>query len=463
LWTGSDDGLLHVSRDGGKNWDNVTPKDAPKWIMWNSIDADPFKKGAAYAVGTKYKSDDFTPYVYKTEDYGRSWKLITNGIAPTDFVRVVRADQKRPGLLYAGTEYGMYISFDDGANWKRFQLNLPMVPVTDLTIKENDLVVATQGRAFYVLDDLTVLQQMNNSVLNKNLHVFDVTPAYRMPGSPFAQNFGTPRNAGVNPPAGVVVNYFVKDLGDSTKASFTVFDRDHKLIKAYTSDSKENNTKFDVNKGMNQAVWDMRYTEAERIEGMILWNGVPGAITAPPGNYFARLKVGQDSVEVPFTIRPDPNYKVSQQEYDEQFAFLAQVRDKFNETQKAIKDIRALRTQINSFVGLQGKDVPKEVKQMADSINKQLTSIEEILYQTKSKSGQDVLNYPIRLNDKLSGVFDAANSGNFAPSKQVREVYNDLASQIDAQIARLNAIKQKDIPAFNELIRQKALPVIGVK
>ena len=463
LWTGSDDGLLQISRDGGKNWNNVTPKDAPKWIMWNSIDADPFKKGAAYAVGTKYKSDDFTPYIYKTEDYGKSWKLITNGIAPTDFARVVRADKKRAGLLYAGTEYGMYISFDDGASWKRFQLNLPMVPVTDLTIKENDLVVATQGRAFYVLDDLTVLQQMNNAVLNKNLHVFDVTPAYRMPGSPFAQNFGTQRNTGTNPPAGVVVNYFVKDLGDSTKAAFTILDKEHRLIKSYTSDSKENNTKFDVTKGMNQAVWDMRYTEGERIEGMILWNGVPGAITAAPGNYFARIRVGQDSVEVPFTIKADPNYKVSQQEYDEQYAFLAQVRDKFNETQKAIKDIRALRNQINSFVALQGKDVPKEVKQMADSINKQLTSIEETLYQTKSKSGQDVLNYPIRLNDKLSGVFDAANSGNFAPSRQVREVYNDLASQIDVQISKLNMIKQKDIPAFNELIRQKALPVISVK
>ena len=155
LWTGSDDGLLHVSRDAGKNWENVTPKNLPKWMMWNSLDADPFKKGALYAVGTRYKSDDFTPYIYKTEDYGKTWKLITNGIAPTDFTRVVRADQKRPGMLYAGTEYGMYISFDDGANWKRFQLNMPMVPVTDLTIKDNDLVIATQGRAFYVLDDLT--------------------------------------------------------------------------------------------------------------------------------------------------------------------------------------------------------------------------------------------------------------------------------------------------------------------
>lgn len=463
LWTGSDDGLIHVSKDGGKNWENVTPKDAPKWIMWNSLDADPFKKGALYAVGTKYKSDDFTPYIYKTEDYGKNWKQITNGIAKTDFARVVRADQKRQGLLYCGTEYGMYISFDDGANWKRFQLNLPTVPITDLTIKENDLVVATQGRAFYVLDDLSVLQQMNSNIANKNLHVFDVTAAYRMTGNAFAQNFGTPRNAGNNPPAGVVINYFVKDANDSTKASVMILDKDHKEIKTYSTDSKENNTKLDVAKGMNQFVWDLRYPEAERIEGMILWNGVPGAIVAAPGNYFAKVKVGKDSVEVPFSIKADPNYKLTQQDYDAQFVFLKQVKDKFNETQKAIKDIRALRTQINSFVGTQGKDIPKEVKQMADTINKQLTSIEETLYQTKSKSGQDVLNFPIRLNDKLAGVFDVANSGNFAPSKQVTEVYYDLASQIDVQLKKLETIKTKDVPAFNDLIRQKALPVIGVK
>jgi len=214
---------------------------------------------------------------------------------------------------------------------------------------------------------------------------------------------------------------------------------------------------------MNQVVWNLQYPEADRVEGMILWNGVPGSVLAPPGAYSARIKVGKDSVDVPFTVKADPNYKTTQQEYEDQFAFLWQVRNKFNDIQKGIKDIRALRTQINSFVALQGKDMPKEIKTSADSINKQLTSIEETLYQTKSKSSQDVLNFPIRLNDKLAGVFDVAASGNFTPSKQVKEVYNDLATQIDAQLAKLNAIKQKDVPAFNELIRQKALPVIGVK
>ena len=194
---------------------------------------------------------------------------------------------------------------------------------------------------------------------------------------------------------------------------------------------------------MNQFVWNLLYPEAERIEGMILWNGVPAGIVAPPGNYFARFKVEKDSAEVPFTVIADPNYKTTQQEYDQQFTLLQTMMNKFNETQKAIKDIRALRTQINSFSSLQGKDVPKDIKAMADSINKKLTAIEETLYQTKAKSGQDPLNYPIKLNDKLSGVFDAANSGNFAPSKQSREVYDELAGQIDAQLNKFKLIKKK--------------------
>ncbi len=463
LWTGSDDGLIHVSRNAGANWENVTPPGAPKWMMWNSLDADPFKKGALYAVGTRYKSDDFRPYIYKTEDYGKTWRLITSGINPMHFTRVVRADQKRPGLLYAGTEYGMYVSFNDGASWKRFQLNLPEVPITDLTIKQNDLVVATQGRSIYVLDDLSVLQQMDPSIASKELHVFGVNPAYRMQGGGSAASFGaTNRNVGVNPPAGAIINFYSPNVTDTTKAAVTILDAQKKVIRTYSTDAKEPAAKMDVVKGMNQFVWNMQYPEAERIEGMILWNGVPGAVLAPPGTYYARVRMEKDSVEVPFTIHADPNYKTTQQEYAAQFSFLWQVREKFNETQKAIKDIRALRSQITSFMAQQGKDAPKEIKTAADSIQKKITSIEETLYQTKARSGQDVLNYPIRLNDKLAGLFDAANSGNFAPSRQVMSVYADLSAQVDAQLEKLRQVKSVDVPAFNELIRQKALPVIGV-
>lgn len=462
LWTGSDDGLVHVSRDGGKSWNNVTPAGVPKWMMWNSLETDPFKKGALYAVGTRYKLDDYTPYIYKTEDYGKTWKLLTSGIDRMHFTRVMRADPKRAGLLYAGTEFGMYISYNDGASWQPFQLNLPVTPITDLHIKENDLIVATQGRAIWILDDLGVLQQTDPAVSNKNLHVFAPKETYRVAAPLFAQNFGTPASAGTNPPAGAAFRYYLKEAPDSLKVSMSILDKEGKTVKTYSTDAKEAANKLEVRKGMNTAAWNLRYPEADRIEGMILWNGVPGAIVAPPGNYTARFRAGKDSADVPFVVKADPNYKTTQAEYDEQFRFLWAAREKFNATQKAIKDIRTLRSQMAEFTGRAAKDsAAKPVKVLADSLSKQLTTIEETLYQTKAKSGQDVLNYPIRLNDKLAGVFDVANSGNFAPSKQVRDVYTDLARQIDAELAKLDAIKKNGLPELNKRIREAAVPLIG--
>jgi photosystem II stability/assembly factor-like uncharacterized protein len=463
LWTGSDDGLVFVSRDAGKNWENVTPKDSPKLMMWNCIETDPFKKGTTYIVGTKYKTDDFSPYIYKTEDYGKTWTLIVNGINNMHFTRALRADQKRPGLLYAGTEYGMYISYDGGANWKSFQLNLPVVPITDLTIKENDLIVATQGRAFYVLDGLGVVQQLNADITNKNLYVFPVSPAWRMRAGRFDFRSGPPVNAGANPAKGAIINFFVKDADDSTKISITIMDKNKKKIRTYSSSAKEAADKVEINKGMNQFVWSMQYPAADRVESMVMWNGFPGSITAPPGEYFYTLKVGKDSADGSFILKADPNYKITQAEYDEQFTTLSMIRDKFDEVQQGIKDIRALRSQMNDFIDRQQKDTVKEIKKMVDSINKQLTTIEEALYQTKAKSSQDVLNYPIRLNDKLAGLFNAANSGNMAPSKQVKDVYQDLASQSDEQLGKLKKIMEGDVVKLNQVIREKQLPVIGLK
>jgi len=466
LWSGSDDGLIHISKDAGKNWENVTPKDCPPLMMWNCVEVDPFKKGAAYFVGTRYKLDDFKSYIYKTEDYGKSWKLITNGIPSLHFARALRADRNKQGLLYTGTEYGMYISYDDGANWKSFQLNLPVVPITDLTIKNNDLVVGTQGRSIYILDDLTVVQQKAADVLNKNLHVFDVNPAYRMPGGGRRGGGGRGaggdlRNAGMNPPNGVVMNYFMKNVNDSTKLSIEVMDKNKKTIKTFSTSSKEN--KVDVAKGMNQFEWDMNYTEAEKVDGLILWNGFIGGPKAAPGNYFAKFKSGSDSSEVPFTIVADPNYKTSLAEYEEQFNHLITIRDKSSEIMKAIKNIRELRQQMNDFSSRVGKGIPKEVKQQIDTVNKQMTVVEDALHQTKAKSGQDVLNFPIRLDDKLSSIYNAAAAGQSGLSRQSKEAYAELLVQIDEQLNRLKKIMNEDVVKLNQLIHEKTLPVIGLK
>ena len=463
LWAGSDDGLMHLSKDGGANWANVTPKDAPKWMMWNAIDVDPFKKGAAYITGTRYKVDDFTPYIYKTEDYGQTWKLITNGIDPMHFTRVARADHKRPGLLYAGTEYGMYISYNDGASWHSFQLNLPIVPITDLVIKNNDLVVATQGRALWVIDDLSLAQQMDPATKSKSLHAYAANPAYRIP--PVVSRWGmmasTPANAAANPTKGAVINFYAANITDSSTGSVAVYDKSKKLISRTTTEDKSKAIKLNI--GNNQFVWDMQYPSAEKIDDLILWNGVPGGITAIPGNYTAIIRVDKDSVEVPFTLLADPNYVCSQADYDAQLDFLLQIQGKFNETMNAIKDIRSARTQMKDFVSKQGKDCPKEIKQMSDSLSKELTALEEKLHQTKAKSGQDVLNYPIRLDDKLGGVYDMVSSGNMAPSKQARDVYAELAVQVDTEMSKLKGILDGGIKAFNKLVREKELPTVVIK
>ena len=459
LWTGSDDGLINVSKDGGKTWTNVTPKDAPKFIMWNCVETSSFNNGEVYFAGTKYKSDDFTPYLYKTTDYGNTWQLITNGIPSNHFTRCIRADKKRKGLLYAGTEYGMYISYDDGNNWKKFQLNLPIVPITDLTIKDNDLIIATQGRSFWVLDDLSVVQQKQENMMDKNLHVFAVNDAYRMEGT---QNL-TIKNAGFNPPNGTIINYWLKDVNDSAKVSITLFDKQNKLIKTFTTDAKEEKDKITFAKGMNQFVWDMQYAPAEKLDGLILWNGNIGGPKAAPGKYMARLKVDKDSTDIFFNIKSDPNYSMTDADYNDQVQFLLQVRDKFSEIQKSIKNIRAIRTQLSDFTGKMDTTNTKEIKTLADTINKKLTGIEEALYQTKAKSGQDVLNFPIRLNDKISGLYNYVNSGYTPVAKQAKEAYSDLAAQADVQLNKLKNLMDNELKQLNKLINDKQLPIIGLK
>jgi photosystem II stability/assembly factor-like uncharacterized protein len=456
LWTGSDDGLIHVSKDAGKNWQNVTPPAAGKWMMWNCVETDPFKKGKAYFVGTKYKSDDYTPYIFKTEDYGKTWKSITNGIDKMHFARCIRADKKVPGLLYAGTEFGMYISYDDGANWKKFQLNLPIVSITDLLIKENDLIVATQGRAIWVLDDLNLVQQRAQANLQKRLQVFAVNDAYRTEGT---QNLSI-RNAGTNPLNGVVFNYYLKDATDSSKVSITIFDKKGNIIRTYSRDAKDTTNKLDFNNGMNQFVWNMQYPAPERIENMILWNGNVGAPKAAPGRYTARFRYANDSTDVPFVIKADPNYKMTEAEYDQQVSFLLKIRDKFSQVQRAIKDIRLIRTQLNEFTSRSDSST-KDLKPLADTINKKITAVEEALYQTKAKSGQDVLNYPIRLNDKISGVFDFAASGNTPPAQQAVETFTFLSVEADKQLAILKQVMDNEVKKFNQLIYQKRIPVVG--
>jgi photosystem II stability/assembly factor-like uncharacterized protein len=463
LWTGSDDGLIHVSKDGGQHWENVTPKDAPQWMMWNSVEPDPFQKGAAIFVGTRYKLDDYHPYIYRTEDYGKTWKQITNGIAPLHFTRVVRADPKRKGMLYAGTEFGLYISYDGGANWKPFQLNLPMVPVTDLLIRDNDLIVATQGRAIWMLDDLSLLQTRMDDIVGSSLHVFAARPFVTGTGSA-GRRFGgghAPKNAGTNPPKGAVIPFYLKDINDSTTVSVEVQDKNHQKIKSFSSATPEDG--LTLRKGFNNFVWNGYYPDAEKSDGLILWNGMYGSPAAPPGTYYAKFKSGKDSVEQAFTIVADPNSRATQADYDEQFQFLMAVQGKYNDCMRTLKGSKELKVQLTDFSSRNEKALTPEVKTQIDTINKQLTAVEETLHQTKAKSGQDVLNFPIRLDDKISGIYGVAGAGKAAPSKQAKESFAELAGQADKALAEFKRIETDEVAKLNKLVKASELPVFGRK
>jgi photosystem II stability/assembly factor-like uncharacterized protein len=456
LWVGTDDGLIQVSKDGGTNWQNVTPPEAGKWMMWNCVEVDPFEKGTAYFAGTKYKSDDFAPYLFKTNNYGKTWVRINNGIAPIHFTRAIRADKKVKGMLYAGTEYGLYISYNGGANWKAMQLNLPIVPITDMTIKENDLIVGTQGRSIWILDDLTPLQEMAN-VGTKKLFAFTTQPAYRYEGFKTEQ----PNNAGQNPAFGASIKYFVANITDTAKASVELFDADNNTIKTFTTTDKDN--KLVVKKGLNEFVWNLKYPDADKIDGQILWQGNVTGPTAAPGQYGYKLKVGNDSTTGTFLVKANPMYGTTDADYKAQFNFLWMVRNKFNEIQKAQKNIFDIRKQLTDLDAKNKNNLPKDIKQQIDTLQKQITTIEEALHQTKAKSFQDVLNFPIRLDDKIAGLYNFAESGNVAPAKQVQEVYTDLAAKADIQLGLLNTIIKTAIPQLNTAIKQSTIPFIQLK
>ncbi|WP_192823097.1 glycosyl hydrolase [Rufibacter sp. LB8] len=461
IWAGSDDGLVHVTRDAGKTWTNVTPKNLPEWSMINSVDPHPTQKGVMYMAATLYKTGDFQPLLFKTADYGKTWTKITNGIAPTHFTRVVRVDPKRAGLLYAGTEYGMYVSFNDGATWQPFQLNMPQVSVTDLTIKNDNLIAATQGRGFWLIDDITPLHQLNEQVANSKFHLYKPLATYKMNGG----NAANTKLEGQNHPGGVMMHFYLPTAPDSTsKIALEILQQDGKLIKKYENSAKENASKLEAKEGMNRFVWNMSYPEASRFEGMILWGGGTQGPKAVPGTYKARLTVNGQPQETTFEILQDPRSKTPAADLQAQHAFLLSVRDKLTETHDAISKIREARTQINSVTArFQGKAEMKDVLEAAKALNKKMTEVEETLYQTKNRSGQDPLNYPIRLNNKLANLASQAGAGDYRPTDQMYAFQKEVTAQIDEQLQKLNQVFSTDLPALNALIKTKNIDAIQLK
>lgn len=461
IWTGSDDGLLHVTTDGGKSWKNVTPPMSPKYNMINSIDINPFVKGGAYVAATSYKFGDNTPYIYKTNDYGKTWSVVTKGIPKEEFVRVVRTDPKRNGLLYAGTEKGMWLSFDDGASWNKFQLNLPPVPIHDLAVKNDNLIAATHGRSFWMIDDLTPLHQLADGMSRQQAVLFKPMPSYRMPGGS-GWRTGNRKLEGENHPGGVIIHYYVKELADGASVKMEILEMDGDVIKTYSNNATERNEKLTVKAGGNRFVWDMRYPGYKTFPGMVYYGSPNLGPKAVPGSYKVRLTIDGVAAEQTFDILKDPRVPSTVEDLQAQFDFLMKVRNKVTEANQGVIDIRKIKEDLTYVKSKIDKDQHEGLRAVIKTFEEELTTIENNIHQTKNKSVQDPLNYGIRLNNRLAHLMVEQAQGDFRPTQQGEEVRQELSQKIDATLQTLRKSIDTNVDTINKMIKDKGIEMVMV-
>ncbi|MGC2695732.1 MAG: glycosyl hydrolase [Candidatus Angelobacter sp.] len=525
IWAGSDDGLVHVTTDGGKNWANVTPKAMPEWGTVSMIEASPYAAATAFVSVQRHKMDDFAPYIFKTTDFGKTWAGITNGLPADAFVHAVREDKKRKGLLYAGTERGVFFSWDDGANWQSLQGNLPVSPIYDLFVQGNDLLAATHGRAFWILDDLSPLQQYKPEVASEDVHLYPPSPAnHTQFGGGF---FGGGGERGQNPPTGAVIYYSLKtalkkpekkpeenkpetpaptaatpegkepaqshpanapvpskpegkavEAAESAKNSpitLEILDQKGQVVRKFppktqpgedTGDDegfgpRTTNRGLPTEAGLNRFVWDMRYEGATRVPHSPLWAGSTDGPEALPGTYQVRLTINGKQYTAPLEIKADPRLKATSPDLEKQFDLLIKIRDRVTQAHETVNQIRDIRAQITGLnKRLENQSQAKAVAEAGKQLDKKMTEVEEVLIQTKAKSGQDVLNYPIRLNNYLVALGGVVESADSAPTQVSYEVFDMLSKQLDEQLSKWKQILSTDVPAYNDAVRKQEVPAI---
>ena len=461
IWAGSDDGLVHITRDSGATWDDVTPRDMPEWGLVSIIEASPHEPGAAYLAVNRFKLDDFQPYIFKTTDYGNSWRKVVRGIPATHYVRVVREDPNRRGLLYAGTEFGIHVSFDDGGNWQSLQQELPVVPIRDLDVKENDLVAGTHGRSFWILDDVTPLHQINEQVAQADVHLFTPRDTYRMP-SARSRPIGS---IGQNPPSGVMVHYYFKEAPEG-EVVIEFLEMDGTLIREFSSLPEEGEDEGEVSAeaGMNRFAWDLRHPEADDFKEMIMWAGDLRGPRAVPGAYQVRLSVGDQSFTESFNLLKDLRSSATEDDLQQQFDLLIAIRDRVSEANNAVEQIRDIRSQVDDAVSrAEGESYEEDLASESEAINEKLKETEEAIYQTKNRSRQDPLNYPIRLNNKIAALNRIVASTDAKPTDASIAVFEELSAKLQVHLDRLAVIIQEDIPAFNAKVAEYAVPAVIVR
>jgi len=446
FWAGSDDGVVHVSRDGGDSWQDVTPDGFPDFTLVSIIEPSSHEPGTAYLAANRYKLDDLTPYFFKTSDYGENWTLITDGIEANDFARVIREDPTRPGLLYAGTETGLYLSFDDGGTWRRWESNFPVVPVRDMVVKDDDLVIGTHGRAFWIFDDLAVIRQASAEAFSAAAHLFNPENPVRFRDGISRSPLGgqSPHGAvGENPPAGAVLWYYLQEPGQTVTLTF----RDASGIEVATFSSVENPDAVGTPRnpppdpiaaeaGLNRFVWDLRYPGPLQIPGAIYRRYDPIGPIAPPGRYTVEMRAGGYRATQEFEVLADPRLDTTIEEFEALNRFLLAVRDEITSTHETVVRIRNLRDRIGVQTG--GDDVSAEVRAAGERVARDLLIIEEKLIQFRAEATQDLINYPVRLNDKLSTLFTLVEFSDSSPAAQDYELFDDLKVRVGEVVEELD-------------------------
>jgi len=447
IWAGSDDGYVHVTRDGGKSWQKVTPPDLPDFTRISLIEASPHDAGTAYLAGNRYQLSDRGPYVYRTNDYGRTWTKIVGGLAGDDFARVIREDKKRKGLLFLGTETGIHVSFDAGGTWQSLRLELPVTPVHGIEIKGNDLLIATHGRSFYVMDNISVLRQMTRDTTSEPVTLFAPADAVRSVSR------------------GAAIDYYLKNAAD--KVTIEIVDAAGHSVRTFTGTPPKTEgavpdeggeegfrgappARVPVKQGMNRFTWDMRYPGARDFPGLIMWAGSTRGPMAPPGRYTVTLTANGMTKTADVQIRRNEAVRtVTDADLQEQFKLAKQINDKVTLANESVLRIRSLKDQIADRLG---KTPDAKIKAAGEALTEKLTGVEGEVYQYRNRSSQDPLNFPIRLNNKLAALQGIVESGDGKPTDQASTVFKDLSERLDKQIAQLEALVKTDLAALNKLL-----------
>jgi photosystem II stability/assembly factor-like uncharacterized protein len=471
LWAGSDDGLIHVTKDGGKSWANVTPKDMPDFGRVSIIDASAFDAGTAYAAVKRPLLDDDAPYIFRTHDFGKTWTRIVNGIGASDYVHSVREDPTRRGLLYATAQHGVYFSLDDGDNWQSLSLNLPDLPVSDLAVEATSLAIATHGRGFYVLENIEPLRQYTTAITAPDMYLFKPAPAIRSAG-------------------GARIEYWLKHPAQTLKVD--VLDSAGRLVRSFdgaasaagrggrggrgaagvdTAAAPDDNAgrggrggapqTTSMAQGLNSMTWDLQYPGATTFPGMILWGASTNGPLAVPGRYQVRLTVDGRAQIQPFVVRKHPLYTdVTQADLEAQFALAIKLRDKVTEANNAVIEIRDLRKQTADRLA---KSQDPRLKAAGDTLVKNLTAVEEEIYQVRNQSGQDPLNFPIKLNNRLASLLGVVSRGDGRPIGNAAPIFNDLSGELKVQTERLRQVLARDLTALNAELKRLGMEAVTVE